>query len=231
MQGRIRASWLRAARRLEPWGWALLIGVPLFAGCVVSNTGDSSLASDLLDQSTRTDVPRTDGEVRAYPYAQMAVRVDGGRAGIAVLAEYQEGNHLWVSADDEALTIDPAGQVRSLQLGGLRFAEQKVEPIDADSRFKRERRTIAVSGHRSPHTDVDRLQAACSRSGPTAASILVLGEVIDVEVFNWTCEFSDLGETIGQTIWLDDEGRVRRFDGRLWPSGPRLRLDVLKVPA
>lgn len=215
---------------------ATLAAVATLAACSSSDSGRFALMESLISNRAVTDYPRTQAEIDAYPYAQLGVIYDEGRPGIAVLAEYVNGNHLWVASDRFSLLTTPAGRILNLQVNGKywRTAALDADPIASAAagnagqyKYQRplEAGRLADDSESSVSTQLDCVLEATGR------------EVLDIKereysTVRWreTCQWPD-GQDAVLTIWVDDKQRMRRVDGFVAPSAKRIRLDMLKVPA
>lgn len=207
--------------------FAPLLGLVMVAltACSSRAGGYAPMAQDLLSINERQTYPRTLAEVEAYPYAQLGVQLGDVRPGIAVLAEYEQGNHRWVAADDVSILTTPDGQLLEVRTsdevttsviksaGGRSWVEQ------VGSTYQR----VVVSSESG-----ERL-LRCRVEDAGVTSLTVLGAQVAVQAWREQC-----ADTAGQSerlIYLDDRGRFRGLEGQWYPGAARMRMDVLKVPA
>lgn len=224
--------WRRFSR---PLGIALAVFVATLGGaCSSSDTGRIALVESLLFSSPATDYPRTLAEIDAYPYAQLGVKYGDARPGIAVLAEYVDGNHLWVASDRFTLLTSPAGRILNLQVNGRFWRTSAIEPDPmsepgVEVGFERSyQRPLEVGRVASPNSPQQVMQMRCRLTASGRERIAIKGREFDTAVWNEQC--SAKGQSVSITIWVDGRQRMRRLDGQLGLGAKRIRLDMLKVP-
>lgn len=203
--------------------------------CSSGGSGRFALMEGLIFGTSPTDYPRTQAEIDAYPYAQLGVVYDEGRPGIAVLAEYVDGHHLWVASDRFVLLSTPSGRVLSLQVNGASWktADLANDPLAsnkskaAGQQFSYSRPLEVGNSDRST-PQVSELQ--CLLTAGATEVIRQVERELTVRRWDERCK-ADSGESATWTVWVDAKGRMRRAAGTVAPGAKPMLLDVLKVPA
>lgn len=204
--------------------FALLLGLALatLMACSSRSGSYTQIARDMLTQD-RSSYPRTLAEVEAYPYAQLGVRLDAGRPGIAVLAEYESGNHRWVAADGVTLLTSPDGWLLEF-LGADQVARSSVDEAHSVAALAGQTFTRTVRTSSEPVRVLN-----CSLSGPETDALQLLGRSLAVQAFRESCA-GESGQS-ERVIYLSPSGRFLGLDGPMWPGAMEMELRVLKVPA
>lgn len=216
----------RPASRLV-WSWVPLIA--LLVGCSSDPAGRFGLIQDVVFPPEKAAYPRTVDEVGAYPFAQLGVVPGSGQPGIAVLAEYVQGNYRWVASGSFFLISSPDGRILSYQLSteSIRVAWPDIDAGSAPvgSVYQIEVfRSAVVAASPSP------VSLTCRVSDRKQASIRVLERSIDVTHSLHECQ-APSSERVMHEYWTDASGRMRRFTGRILPATVRFKLETLKAPA
>lgn len=208
------------------------------AACASDDSSRFGLVPELLSPTVPEGYPRTRAEIEALPYAQLGVVLGSGRPGIAVLAQYIDGNHLWVGGDAFEVLTSPYGRVLAMTVNQRSIRTQVIgrdpllSPPPAGGSTGRYTVELLVSGPaKAQSTNLSGAEAQeldCVLSEEGAAAIVVASVTTDTRKFLERCEADGVESTVH--YWLDDQGRVRRVDGRLYPGSRHLRFDVLKVP-
>lgn len=205
------------------------------SACSSSNNGRMALVESLLFSSPSADYPRTQAEIAAYPYAQLGVRYGDARPGIAVLAEYVDGNHLWVASDQFTLLTTPAGRILNLQVNGRfwRTAPLSPDPLqrtDIAEGFSLVYSRPIQTGHAATNAGAQKpMQLQCELTLLGGDLIAIKGKTYQTNRWLERCDSS--GESSELNIWVDEKQRLRRLEGQLGFGAQSLRLDMLKVPA
>lgn len=207
-------------------------------GCASDGSSRYGLVSELLASSSSDSYPRTRAEIDALPYAQLGVVLDEGRPGIAVLAEYLDGNHYWVGSDAFELLTAPHGRVLAMTANQFTVTAQIVgadplaSPPQSGATTAYQYQTKLVFSGSTPGQPEQSGNKAmvldCVLAADGEAAVVVVSVTVDTRKFVETCRGGD-GEST-TSYWLDEQGQMRRVDGQLYPGGRHLRLDALKVP-
>ncbi len=208
-------------------GAALVAVLMGFAGCA-NNPQADALRDAVRTLSSPGSKLRTPAEVNAYPYAQLRMQLDGYLPAIAVLAEYVEGDHLWVAGGDFWLLQSTDGRIKRMQVGPRQtlvdWQGAQLQPAPpADYRLT----VTLVTESEEPASFV----VQCTQAESVAASIIVNGQTIDTSRSRYDCTSGSAGDVYAMTYWHDANGRIRRSEGRIWLQGRGYAFEALKVPA
>lgn len=206
----------------------------LVAGCASSGRGPLVFAGGAIDAIRADGYPRTRAEIAAYPYAQLGVRLEGARPGIAVLAEYVDSNHLWLAADGFQLLMTPSGRVLSVLIADtlVRFSPVENDPLDAlevDQRASPYVRQMQFGPARSPE-DHTRHAVTCELVATARETLVVHGVTHATTRLEERC-VAPGGLQLSSTIWVDDARRMVRVLGHMpGAAGRTYQFDALKHP-
>lgn len=206
---------------------ALLLGLALasLTACSSRSGSYTQIAQELLASGDAQNYPRTAAEVEAYPYAQMGVRLGKARPGIAVLAEYEQGNHRWVAADSVSILTSPDGQLLEMR---------STDGVTVSSiPLAREQPLVELVGTPYQRVVVSSVTGErvlrCQLESVGETELPNIDVAVAVKAFRERC-----ADTAGQSerlIYFDNRGRFRGLEGPWYPGAQNMRLDVLKVPA
>ncbi len=208
-------------------GAALVAVLMGFAGCA-NNPQADALRDAVRTLSSPGSKLRTPAEVNAYPYAQLRMQLDGYLPAIAVLAEYVEGDHLWVAGGDFRLLQAPDGRIKYLEVGPQKAAVdwQGAQLQPAPPAEYRLMVTLADAAAGSVPFAV-----RCMQTESVAAAIIVHEQTIDTTRSRYDCTSGSADDVFAMTYWHDANGRIRRTEGRIWQQGRGYTFEALKVPA
>ncbi len=204
-----------------------VVAAVMFAGCA-NNLQADALRDAVQALSSPGSKLRTPAEVNAYPYAQLRMQLEGYLPAIAVLAEYVEGDYLWVAGGDFQLLQSPDGRIKRIQVGAQQtlvdWQGLQLQPALPD----KYRLTVTLA------TEADEpasFVVRCAQAESVPASIIVNGQTIDTTRSRYNCTSGNADDVFTMTYWHDADGRIRRSDGRIWLRGRGYLLEALKVPA
>ena len=192
-----------------------------------------ALVGELIFDAPQDDYPRTRAEIDAYPYAQMGVVYDELRPGIAILAEYVDGNHHWVASDAFSLLMSPYGRILQLRANGQQWVSPILigDPLATDSDSDELETTYVrpfFSG-RVGQTHQLKLDLRCKLIFEESESIEIKRQRVETNRWRERCQAPN-GEFTEQIIWLDSKQRMFRLTGKPGPGAKSVVLEILKVP-
>ena len=219
----------------------IILGAIFLGGCSSGGygpLGSGGIAYDIFQARGDQAFPRTPAEIRAYPFAQLGVRIQGRRSGIAVLAQFVGEDWLWVASDDFAVLMTRQGMIRSLTLDGLVHAYQfdiqagdqyssKADDSDIERVFRLEysvwKRDDADNKRSSDFQCSQRTQHFGEFAGGSASDRRL--------THRFVCSSNSGMEPLEFSLLTDASGRLIEFAGVMAPGTPNARLEMLKAPA
>lgn len=208
-----------------------LAALSLLPGCIYNPQVDTARDAMRAIVSPASSL-RTPAEVRAYPYAQLRMQLQGFLPAIAVLSEYVDGDYLWLAGGGFRLLQAPDGRIKQMAIGSkhvrLDWRSVTLHPVPPEEYVLT---TVLEMQSEHPPGEDRTLSARCELVASEATAIVVNEQAIDTLRISYECASADSTKSFAMTYWHDDQGRMRRSLGRLWHGGEEYRFETLKVPA
>jgi len=161
------------------------------------------------------------------PYATVGIRIDGGREQLLILATDNNGERMWTSASNVAITTRDGRVIRTAGLkgdlsgyttvGSVKEAWNRPHAYDWTADF-------ADLGYYS-------VPVHCNVRPAGHETIAILGSSLDTLRVDETCRSEKLAWDFNDTYWVDPEsGRVWKSSSQVHPKGSTIELELLRPP-
>jgi len=202
------------------------------AGCGESPLGRTVVEAYQLTVSGHPSVPIERANIAKIPYASMAAKIGKGPRSILILWQVENGEELWLSADNAALVLRSGRIVRTAGLPeNMRgTAIHGRDPLAAG---------LQDPANRVPHTRTidfetgDRVTTALDSRFETIGpqSITIAGIDFDTIALREICRARSENWSFANLYWVDPaDGFVWKSVQHIARSFPPIEVEILKPP-